>query len=302
MAVNIVLNTLNEDDIKSLISKSITGDLTNEQLDNISNEVLLRLEGQLITIENIQNEINNSLLNYYTKIEVDRHIASAIADSLSPEQLELITDEIITNMGDNIVSKQEVENSIANSLLKYYSKSDIDSMFSSLVNKSDIIDLATDVNNLKNNSISIEQDPIWNQEKENYTQKSDLTTHINDDILRWQLYLDTDSKLQQLQIQIQHILEGTVDVKLDSITTSIEENSIIGFTVTNPLGGQIVGTAGTYLLVGTGRIWINDILVFDNAGLSVGIGSKSYVQDVKQGDIIKSEALTSLTYTNYISK
>ncbi len=115
---------------------------------------------------------------------------------------------------------------------------------------------------------------------------------------------NTQAQVIQLQISITKIITGDLDTMLDTTSTiDIEsQSSSGGFTVTNPLGGQIVGTAGTYLLVGTGRIWVGNTLVFDNAGVAVGIGSKSYVQDVKQGDIITSEAMTSLTYTDYIAR
>ncbi len=115
---------------------------------------------------------------------------------------------------------------------------------------------------------------------------------------------NTQAQVQQLQIQMTKIITGNLDTILDTTSTiDIEtQSSSGGFTVTNPLGGQIIGTAGTYLLVGTGRIWVGDNLVFDNMGVSVGVNSKSYVQDVRQGDIITSEAMTSLTYTDYIAK
>ncbi len=133
----------------------------------------------------------------------------------------------------------------------------------------------------------------------------DLQKHMSDDATRWQQYLATDAKVQQQGIQLQHIMSGDVDTILDpGSTTDIESQttSTPYYTCSNPLGGQIVGTAGTYLLVGTGRIWVNDVLVFDNAGVAVGIGSKTYVQDIKNGDVVRSEALTSLTYTDYVSR
>ncbi len=132
-----------------------------------------------------------------------------------------------------------------------------------------------------------------------------LQKHMSDDATRWQQYLATDAKVQQQGILIQHILAGDIDTVLDTSTTAdIESQSTASpyYTCTNPLGGQIVATAGTYLLVGTGRVWVNDVLVFDNAGVAVGIGSKTYVQDIKNGDVVRSEALTSLTYTDYVQK
>ncbi len=132
-----------------------------------------------------------------------------------------------------------------------------------------------------------------------------LQKHMSDDATRWQQYLATDAKVQQQGIQIQHIMSGDVDTVLYAgSTTDIEAQTTSSpyYTCTNPLGGQIVGTAGTYLLVGTGRIWVNDVLVFDNAGVAVGIGSKTYVQDIKNGDVVRSEALTSLTYTDYVQR
>ncbi len=152
----------------------------------------------------------------------------------------------------------------------------------------------SDIEDLKNRVTVIEQSVA--------AQTEQFGQHVSDDSVRWQQYLDTDAKVQQLEIQMQHVMDGTTDVVLSNTTTDIESDSTTGYTVTNPLGGQIVGKAGTYLLVSTGRIWINDVLVFDNAGVAVGIGSKSYVADVKQNDVVKSEALTSLTYTDYISK
>lgn len=154
--------------------------------------------------------------------------------------------------------------------------------------------LETDIEELKTRITSIEQAIT--------AQTEQFGQHVSDDSVRWQQYLDTDAKVQQLEIQMRHVMDGTTDVILSNTTTDIESDSVTGYVVTNPLGGQIVGTAGTYLLVGTGRIWINDTLVFDNAGVAVGIGSKSYVADVNQNDVVKSEALTSLTYTDYISK
>ncbi len=137
-----------------------------------------------------------------------------------------------------------------------------------------------------------------------YTPITTMTQHTNDDSIRWQQYLDTDARVQQQNILIQHILDGTYNnTTLSGTPTDIEAQSTGGgYTVDNMLGGQIVATAGTYLLVGTGKVWVNGTLVFDNAGLAVGIGSKSYVQDVKNGDIITSEALTSLTYQDYVAK
>ncbi len=109
---------------------------------------------------------------------------------------------------------------------------------------------------------------------------------------------------QSQQIQINRILSGNVDVILDSTSTiDIETPASSGYTVTNPLGGQIKATAGTYLLVGTGALWVNGgTPVFDNRGVAVGIGSKAFVMDVNANDVITQEALTSLTYTDYVAK
>ncbi len=107
-----------------------------------------------------------------------------------------------------------------------------------------------------------------------------------------------------LQQQVSIINAARENKKLGTVTIDIESATQgSGYTVpeNNGLGGQIIYEGIDALLISTGQVSINGLVVYDYGGLlGLSIGTKKESRDVMDGDVITSSGLNSITYTAYV--
>lgn len=140
---------------------------------------------------------------------------------------------------------------------------------------------------------------------EYYAKTDIMTQHIASD-WAWfnSIWTNTTKRLDSL------------DARVDSLTTSVQNKTLDesqaldiealssqsgGWTVPAGLGGKITGTGGSYLLVGTGEVEVNGVVVFNNDGIPLSIGAPAMSEIVEPGDVITSSAMITLTYTPYVA-
>lgn len=124
--------------------------------------------------------------------------------------------------------------------------------------------------------------------------KTELSTHINEDLMKWQNVYN----LEESVLNLQAIYANRI---LDTINTIDIENQAqdSGYLVTNGLGGRITLTKTIILLdVIQGVLSVNGENVWTSSGLGLGTVTKTY--DVNDNDLITCQGLNTITFTPYI--
>lgn len=108
------------------------------------------------------------------------------------------------------------------------------------------------------------------------------------------------AQLQITQTQLSDLQAGVDGKILDTASTINVETEVqgTGYTVTNALGGRINFT-GLNVLLTTYALYVNGIAVRN--GDLLGLGTITGDYDVKNGDVVTSIGMTSVTFTPYKS-
>lgn len=130
---------------------------------------------------------------------------------------------------------------------------------------------------------------------------SELSTHITDDVGRWNaVYESTNNRINQLVQQLSD-LQLSVQNKVADVENAKDLVEDIGssgtWTCDAPLGGMLNGSA-VVVLIGTSHAEIGGKSIFDTRGLAL-LSTPVFSENVYDGDVLTWTGLTSLTFTPY---
>ncbi len=137
--------------------------------------------------------------------------------------------------------------------------------------------------------------------------KQAMSDHIATDYAWFNsIWTTLNARITEQERQIDALVTVTQSKKLDDTQKQdIEElsTSALGWTVPDGLGGKITGKGGSYLLVGTGQVWINgaEPPVYNNVGIPLAITAPSLSEIIQPGDVITSKDMIELYFTPYVA-
>jgi hypothetical protein len=132
--------------------------------------------------------------------------------------------------------------------------------------------------------------------------QDDLAAHQSDDLAMWQQVMDSASaQFAELKAGLAAVQASLQNKVLDTAgKVDIEtEAQGVGYTVDATLGGQVTFTSPLALLAGVGTVWVNNVKVWTNVGLTLGVGLTSDTIEVVSGDVVATAGCTSVYFTPY---
>lgn len=168
-----------------------------------------------------------------------------------------------------------------------FGSSDLVNKLSALATMSYVVETATQ---LSNNTRDIASQALQDHVDHDYAMFNQLFSLMNDKTLRLQDQIDTLA-----QSISNKVLDNDHPIDIETLSSTDT-----GWIVPDELGGKITGKGGSYLLVGTGVVSVNDVEVYNNEGIPLSIGAPVLSEIVSFDDVIKSSNMIELTYTPYI--
>ena len=148
----------------------------------------------------------------------------------------------------------------------------------------------------------------WNPLMISFVQKSPEMVYHETKDYGWMnsIYTSLTARLDSIQNSI-NVLVAITQNKVPDTNNALDIEAMAGettgWTVPSGLGGMITGKGGSYLLVGTGVVWINGIEppAYNNRGIPLAIGAPAMNVVVQPGDIITQNNMIELIYIPYKS-